>query len=309
MWTVLICVVTFVIILILYHNIKLRLERKKIVPNGKIVKVDGDDFHVYSEGTPNDKPTLVMMSGASMPAPVYHYKKLYTLFSDEYRVVVPEKFGYGYSSINDSSRDIENILEQTRQALKLAGEKPPYILMPHSMSGIEAQLWVHKYPDEIRGIVGLDMALPQHYESMNLGFRQKVYQLSTYVIRAIGVQRLPLIHSAAGVNDKGSLPEEEWEQEKYLIARNTLNKMIVMESTTILEGALKVKSMGVLDIPMLLFVSDGTVMKHWLEHYHAFLKNENRARMVELDCGHMMHNSRAEKIVCEAKTWIENTLL
>ena len=70
------------------------------------------------------------MSGSSMPSPVYNYKKLYSRFSDEYRVIVREKFGYGYSALNDSNRDIDTILQQTRQALKLAGEPPPYILMP-----------------------------------------------------------------------------------------------------------------------------------------------------------------------------------
>ena len=33
------------------------------------------------------------------------------------------------------------------------------MLCPHSLSGLEATLWVQKYPDEVEAIVGLDMTL------------------------------------------------------------------------------------------------------------------------------------------------------
>lgn len=73
-----------------------------------------------------------------MPSPVYNYMKLANELSDTYRVAVPEKSGYGYSDISNSPRDVETVLIQTRKSLELAGQKPPYVLMPHSMSGIKA---------------------------------------------------------------------------------------------------------------------------------------------------------------------------
>ena len=45
----------------------------------------------------------------------------------------------------------------------MAGEKAPYILLPHSMSGIEAIRWKQLYPDDIKAIIGLDMATPLTY--------------------------------------------------------------------------------------------------------------------------------------------------
>lgn len=36
------------------------------------------------------------------------------------------------------------------------------------MSGIEALYWANKYPDEIKGIVGLDPAVPKAYENMKI---------------------------------------------------------------------------------------------------------------------------------------------
>ena len=53
------------------------------------------------------------------------------------------------------------MLNEVRQGLSLAGESGPYILFPHSMSGLEAVYWAQQYPDEVTAIIGLDMAVPE----------------------------------------------------------------------------------------------------------------------------------------------------
>ena len=44
-----------------------------------------------------------------------------------------------------------------------AGEQGPFILLPHPMAGLEAIRWKQKYPDEIKAVIGLDMAFPGLY--------------------------------------------------------------------------------------------------------------------------------------------------
>lgn len=97
-------------------------------------------------------------------APVYDFRPLYRRLSPYYRCVVVEKAGYGYSEISAKSRRLDVMLEETRRALILAGERGPYVLLPHSMSGLEAIYWAQKYPQEIKAIIGLDMAFPEAYE-------------------------------------------------------------------------------------------------------------------------------------------------
>ncbi len=96
------------------------------------------------------------------------FKSLYSLLKDEYQIVVVEKFGYEFSDVVDKEGDIDMILEDTRKALELAGVKAPYVLCPHSMSGLEALYWANKYPDEVMAIIGLDMAVSQYYENMKI---------------------------------------------------------------------------------------------------------------------------------------------
>ena len=60
------------------------------------------------------------------------------------------------------------MLSETRRALDKAGIKGPYVLCPHSMSGLEALYWAQKYLEEVETIVGLDMAVPDYYDEMNI---------------------------------------------------------------------------------------------------------------------------------------------
>src|SRR5699024_9517587 len=92
----------------------------------------------------------------------------YSLLSDQYKIVVVEKLGYGFSDVTTTERDIDTILAETRDALLKAGVDSPYILLPHSMSGIEALNWAQKHPEEVKAIIGLDMAVPAAYEHLDI---------------------------------------------------------------------------------------------------------------------------------------------
>lgn len=121
------------------HKIQLSKEDSIFLPNGKMVEVNGHKIHVYTEGHSDE--TLVFMSGMGTCSPVLDFKSLYSLLSDEYKIVVVEKTGYGFSEIADVDRDIDTVLKETREALSKAGLRAPYILFPHSVSGIEALYW------------------------------------------------------------------------------------------------------------------------------------------------------------------------
>ena len=45
---------------------------------------------------------------------------MYSLLSNDYKIVVVEKFGYGFSDVVDENRDIDTMLSETRMALDKA---------------------------------------------------------------------------------------------------------------------------------------------------------------------------------------------
>ena len=111
---------------------------------------------------------------------------MYSLLSNDYKIVVVEKFGYGFSDVVDENRNIDTMLSETRMALDKAGIKGPYVLCPHSMSGLEALYWAQKYPEEVVAIVGLDMAVPDYYDEMNINI--PIMKLGQYGA-ALGITR------------------------------------------------------------------------------------------------------------------------
>lgn len=125
-------------------------EARKYPPIGEMVDINGHKIHIYSEG--EGKETLVFLAGWSTSSPIWDFKALYSQFSDRYCIVVVERSGCGYSETSESPRDIDTVLEESRFALKQTGETGPYILVPHSVSGLEAIYWAQKYPNEVRAI-------------------------------------------------------------------------------------------------------------------------------------------------------------
>lgn len=135
------CIISiFVLILsvgIINHKIQLSKENELFVPTGQLVEINGHQMHVYTEG--DWEETLVFLSGGGTSSPVLDFKSLYSLsLSDKYKIVVVEKAGYGFSEVANTNQDISTILAETREALLKAEVEGPYILFPHSMSGIEA---------------------------------------------------------------------------------------------------------------------------------------------------------------------------
>lgn len=94
------------------------------------------------------------------------FKSLYSLLCSNYTIAVVEKAGYGFSENGEIDGNIDTVLPETRQALSLEGLSAPYVLCPHSMSGIEVLYWAQRYPQELSVRIGLDRLVPEAYQSV-----------------------------------------------------------------------------------------------------------------------------------------------
>ncbi|GAB6090734.1 alpha/beta fold hydrolase [Spirochaeta dissipatitropha] len=126
----------------------------KIQPYGQIVEVFDGTMNVFSQG--NGDETIVLLPGLGVGLPSADFGPLMRKLSENYRVVVLEYFGVGFSSVTSRPRSNANYVEEIREALLKAGFPGPYVLMPHSISGIYAEYYASRYPDEVRAIINLD---------------------------------------------------------------------------------------------------------------------------------------------------------
>lgn len=126
----------------------------------KSVEVNGKTMKATVSGSGNK--TIVMLSRWNADSPIDDFFPLYDKLSKDYKVVVLEYFGYSGSDITTDERTNQKIVQEIREALHKLNVTPPYILMPHSMSGLYSLYYAHNYPAEVSGIIGLDMSLPQN---------------------------------------------------------------------------------------------------------------------------------------------------
>lgn len=300
---ILLVLVSSIIILAIYNQIALRLEAKKIAPCGQLVEVGGYKVHVYTESKNDNAPTLVFLSGSGTSAPVYDFKQLYRLLSDDYKIAVVEKAGYGYSDRTDTSRDVDTMVNEVRVALTGAGIAGRYVLIPHSMSGLEAIYWAQNYPDEVAGIIGLDMALPEHYDYLDVDNRLATMSFLKATIK-LGLHRIPFVYP---INDE-FLTKDEAKQQRYLIYRNALNSVFINEGNWIKDNAQTVKNGGDISCPVLMFSSNGKQTGTgdlWIPVQEKF-SEANNAELIVFDCGHYIHYYKSDEMAVKIKEFLQD---
>ncbi len=298
-------IVLFLIVSSIRHKICSFRERKLLTPLGKIVEVNGHNMSVYTEGE-GDK-TLVFLSGGGTCSPILDFKSLYSLLSNEYKIAVVEKFGYGFSDVVDEQRDIDTMLSETRMALEKAGIEGPYVLCPHSMSGLEALYWAQKYPEEVEAVIGLDMAVPAYYDEMRISI--PITKLGQYGA-ALGITRwIPGLAESDAIK-AGTLSEEEKEIYRAVFYQRTATVTMIDEVKAVKDNAKTVKENGVPQVPMLLFISNGSggtgfTEEMWRRIPKEYIAGCDNASYIELDCPRYVHDYEYEKISEEIRNLLK----
>ena len=297
-----IVLVVLIGVIFVYNKIMLATEETLIEhPIGQYVEVDGHRMNIYTEG--EGEHTLLFLSGSGTAAPVLDFRGLYSLLSNDYKIVVIEKFGYGFSNVIDSERSFDTILRQDREALTKAGIEGPFVLCPHSMSGLEAIMWAQNYPDEVEAIVGLDMSLPRTYDNWDWDSTIKRERLAAFA-RKLGLVRFYYSDSSLPEN----LTEEEKKIYRALAARIAVNVCVINEGLAIPDAVTEIDNKPKPDVPMLMFVSDGreTGVENWLSIQNDYASDLARAEVIELDCGHYVHNFMQDKIAERITIFVES---
>ena len=286
------------------HRIMLKQEESLLEqPLGQLIEVDGHNMCVYTEG--EGKHTLLFLSGSGTPAPILDFKSLYSLLEDDYRIVVIEKYGYGYSDMVDTERSFTTILRQDREALEKAGVEGPFILCPHSMSGLEAIMWAQDYPEEVEAIVGLDNVLPRTYDGYDI---EGTIKYERFVVAARELGLLRFYYSDSFLPD--ALSKDEKKLYRAIASRNTANVDVVNEGWAIADAVELIDSKPKPDIPIIMFISDGEETKgsNWVDNHYAYAEDLSNAKVIELGCGHYVHYFKAEDIASEMRIFIQNEL-
>lgn len=251
---ILIVILALLIIISIVGQVRKYLEKDDVKPLGVFVNVDGKKMHVYSEG--EGKKTILLMPGLGTPAPSIDFKPLINEFSKDFKVVVVEPFGYGFSDKTSKERTVENIVDETRKALKEANIDGPYILMPHSISGVYAQYYAAAYPNEIEAIIMPDTTLVktvvEESDKIDFSFGKKQFALAT-VGNFLGIDR---IYYNNIYKDENCFSKSDKNNLVKMGVQSSFNKTMKNEADLLLRNCETVnKTKMSKDLPILKFIA------------------------------------------------------
>ena len=304
LWSWIVCgfLLLFLGATFVFHQFSLRNESKLLTPIGKQVTVNGHRMNVYIKGEGSE--TIVFLSGAGIASPILDFKNLSDSLSKKYKVVVVERAGYGFSEDSDRSRDVMEVLSETRQALAQAHVSGPYVIISHSMASLESLAWQEKYPNEVKALIGLDWALPASYEDLK---DNQALLTVAYWSSKIGLLRY---FPESFYIKNPTLTETERQQYKLLAYKQLMSQAMLHESRLAKENAKKVPSSINPKIPALLLVSNGEgttfSQSEWQRYAERFASDQSNVQVDYMDAPHDLYHYQSDAIVSRIKEFLEN---
>lgn len=136
------------------------------------------------------------------------------------------------------------------------------------------------------------MAVPEYYDSMNINI--PLLHIASWAAN-LGVTRfIPGLSNSDAVK-YGTLTDKEKEIYKAIFYSRTATVTMINETEWVKENAQKVNDMGVPQLPMLLFISDGSGgtgfdEEIWRKIPIEYISQVEGGKYIELDCPHYIQD-------------------
>ncbi|MCM1158366.1 MAG: alpha/beta hydrolase [Bacteroidales bacterium] len=222
-------------------------------PPGEMVETGGHRLHVYMTGKEDAGHTIVFLHGTGMTDAAIAMQPMWEELSADYRIVYIDRPGNGYSEAGDNDKSVARMTDEMRETLEAVGVEGPVILFAQTTSGITANYWAVKYPEEVEAVIGLDMAYVEEYASYHnedSGFKYMMYLFSQ-----IGVTRH--VDSAYPDDRYNLYSDKQLLVRNALISRGSYTKDMYQEDKAVGDNAREVEKLGFMkDIPILALLSN-----------------------------------------------------
>ncbi|MBU3156704.1 alpha/beta fold hydrolase [Clostridium estertheticum] len=296
-------IVGLVIISAVTHNVLKSIEKNKY-KSGQTINVDGKNMQAYVTGS--GKKTIVLLSGLGTASPITDFMPLAERLSSDYKVVILECFGYGFSDTTKEERSNANIVKEIRTVLKELKINGPYILMPHSISGIYSMYYAVNYPKEVEAIIGIDESKPNQTKS------NKDANMSPYLtlLNTFGIVRditylLPSVDD--GMNKNNYYSTKQIKMKKMATTWNSGNVSVINEFNMVNTNTKELYDVKYPNkLPVLSFLSKESVdsNKEWLPLHEDVISNSDIQKIQVLSGKHYLYWTNADKIAKMSKEFI-----
>lgn len=289
----------------------------------KLIGIDGNKLmNVYQTG--NGEKAIVILPGFGTPSPIIHYKALTEGLKDEYKVVVIEYYGYGFSTNANKERKNEIIAKEINTALTTIGIDK-CVFLAHSTSNLYASKYASMYPDNVEGIISLDGIYPSEIENNYL--RQK-YEDNVRNTKITAVFELTGFERALSyikpdefyidyMEKSNIYTDEDIKIYRNRIASSYLTTPMIKE-IGMLEKNMKElsKYKYASNLPVLQILASDTVKEYdsiksetnkTLKQFaNDMISNPSIQSTVEIEGGHMLHFTSPNEVIERIKIFLQN---
>lgn len=144
-------------------------DQRLYPPPGNLVDMDGYRLHLYCVG--EGGPTVILDYGlGGSYLDWYFVQPEVARFT---RVCSWDRSGYGWSDRSPKTQVPSVIAAELHTLLERAGERPPFILVGHSLGAFDVRMYAHLYPEQVAGIVLVDGSHAD--EDLTFSWRAKLW--------------------------------------------------------------------------------------------------------------------------------------
>lgn len=122
------------------------------VEPGQLVDIGGRHINLLCTGTGG--PTVILMAGLFSWSLVWY--KTQPLIAQKTHVCAFDRASYGFSDPAPRPQVLSDTVDDLHAALKAARLPGPYVLVGHSLGGVEARLYAERWFNEVAGMVLVD---------------------------------------------------------------------------------------------------------------------------------------------------------
>lgn len=139
-----------------------KVSYRKTIPEGGaflVIEESRELFYKKFGTIEEDKPCIIMESGMGDGAGVWD--AVQGLLKNDAYGLSYDRAGLGFSDSGENQASVEQMITNFDNMLKLLEGKEikaPYVLVGHSLGGTLIQLYAHRNPDKVKGIVLIDSA-------------------------------------------------------------------------------------------------------------------------------------------------------
>lgn len=119
---------------------------------GQRIDIGGRRINMHCAGS--GAPTVILMAGIFSWSVVWY--KTQPVIAQRTRVCTFDRASYGFSDPAPRPQVISDVVSDLHAALKGGSVPGPYVLVGHSLGGLEARLYAQRWPGEIAGMVLVD---------------------------------------------------------------------------------------------------------------------------------------------------------